>query len=137
MSFSPDSSSAAANWVNRAQDEGAVMLCRAPQWACKEVRANSLTFQDKKLVIFKNQSYREDVVGWSTLFSPAVLSGENGKGGRRRFLIHAPVRDGDFGSFRQVRNIKIFIFGKITLRNTSRSPWLRLPPLFPPPPPLP
>ncbi len=48
VSFSPDSSSAAANWVNRAQDEGAVMLCRAPQWACKEVRANSLTFGSKK-----------------------------------------------------------------------------------------
>ncbi len=38
VSFSPDSTRVAVNWMSRRQDVGIVALCQAPAWNCLEVR---------------------------------------------------------------------------------------------------
>ena len=59
--------------------------------------ANFVT--DTLLEFFLFKTYREtvDETGWSTLYS-APMYNSNGSS----FLLHAPLRDGDFGSFRHV-----------------------------------
>ncbi len=54
------------------------------------------------------QSYREDVTGWSTLLSspPLFSASAPSPSGRRSFLVRAPVRDGEFGAFRQVALVR-------------------------------
>ena len=49
------------------------------------------------------QSFREDVVGWSTLFSPALFSpSPSSSPSAKDFLIRSPVMDGEQGSFLQM-----------------------------------